>query len=433
MDYHAALDWLDGHLDHESAPSGVVAGRVAGLSLQPMRELMALLGDPQEQIPSIHITGTNGKGAVATMVTALLSTAGLSVGTYSSPHIATVNERIARNGQPISDEDLAEVLTGIAAVEDLLPARLSWFELVTAAAFRWFAEAPVEVAVVEVGLLGRHDATNVIDAQVVVATSVQGDHTDFSPGWELAIASEKAGIISSDSTAVLGEMSDEIAAVFAAEGPRRLLRAGDDFEILEDRVAIGGHLVTVRTPLATYEDVFLPVHGSHQVANAALALSATEAFFERALDSEVVESAFAGLSLPGRFEVVAHKPLTVIDGAHNSDAIGAAARTLDEEFTPVGRRIVVFGALEGRELARAVEALRGLRPDLVIATSLAPPRGIPGAAIRDLLDERGIAAEVVEDPLAAVERAVRLAAEEDLIMIIGSFRLIEPARRVLGL
>ena len=433
MDYGQAIEWLDSHLDHETAPSGVVAGKVEGLSLEPMRHLMVLLGDPQDQVPSIHITGTNGKGAVAAMVTALLSANGLSVGTYSSPHIASINERICRNGQPISDEDFAEVLTGIAAVEELLPDQLSWFELVTAAAFRWFAEVPVEVAVVEVGLLGRHDATNVIDAQVAVITAVQGDHTDFAPGWEYAVATEKAGIISPNSTAVLGVMDDELAAVFEAEGPVRALRGDIDFEIFDDRVALGGHLVGIRGPFGTYEDVFLPVHGAHQVANAALALAVVEAFFERALDPEIVREAFAGLEIRGRFEVVGHKPLSIIDGAHNNDAILAAAKTLDQEFTPAGRRVLVFGALEGRDLEHTVEALVQLRPDLVIATSLAPPRGIPSESIQTVLDRYGIACESVDDPFQAVQHAIRISDEEDLIMVIGSFRLIEPARRAFGL
>ena len=155
-----------------------------------MSALMALLGDPQHEVPVIHITGTNGKGTVAAMITQLLRAHGLSVGTYTSPHLEVLNERLARDGEAISDVDLAEVLSGIALVEPLLENRPSWFEVVTAAAFRWFAEAPVDVAVVEVGLLGRFDATNVAEARVAVVTSIGGDHTDFAPGWELAVASE---------------------------------------------------------------------------------------------------------------------------------------------------------------------------------------------------------------------------------------------------
>ena len=207
-----------------------------------MRELMALSGDPQLAVPVIHITGTNGKGAVAEMVSALVRAHGLVVGTYTSPHQERLNERICRDGEPIPDAELAEVLSSLAVIEPLLAERPSWFEVMTAAALRWFAEAPVDVAVVEVGLLGRYDATNVVDAQVAVVTSIGGDHTDFAPGWERAVAGEKAGIITPASTAVLGRVADDLVELFAAEGPARLVRHGVDFDVDEDRLALGGHL-----------------------------------------------------------------------------------------------------------------------------------------------------------------------------------------------
>lgn len=431
MDYPQALAWLDSHIDHESSASGVIAGHVEGLSLGPMRQLLGLMGDPQQQIPAIHITGTNGKGSTAAMVTSLLMANGLSVGTYSSPHISAVNERITRNGIPIPDDDLAEVITGVAAVSELVDGGLSWFELVTAAAFRWFAEVPVEVMVIEVGLLGRHDATNVVDAEVAVITAIQGDHTDFAPGWEVAIATEKAGIISGRSTAVLGDIDPGLVPIFETEGPRRLLRYGSDFHIAGDRVAIGGHLVDIAGTEDTYEDVFVPARGAHQVVNASIAVAVVEAFFERALDPDVVREGFASVQLPGRFEVLGYKPLVVIDGAHNADAIAGAARTLDDEFVVVGRRIVVVGLLDGRDPRRAVDAITGLRPDLVVVTSLESDRSIGADVVASLVDDVGLACEVVADPLVAVQHAMALADEEDLVMIIGSFRLIAPARSVI--
>lgn len=432
MDHSEAIAWLDSHIDHESSASGVVAGRVAGLTLDPMKQLLGLLGDPQEQMPVIHLTGTNGKGSTASMIASLLMASGLSVGTYSSPHISSINERMARNGVPISDDELAEVVTGMAAVAQMVDGPLSWFELVTAAAFRWFAEVPVDVMVVEVGLLGRHDATNVVDADVAVVTTIQGDHTDFAPGWEVAVATEKAGIISPRSTLVLGEVPDRLVPVFDAEGPRRSLRYGTDFHIAADRVAIGGHLVDIIGSEGSYEDVFMPVRGAHQVVNAALAVAAVEAFFERALDGDVVREAFASVEIRGRFEVVSHKPLVVIDGAHNADAIRGVARTLDDEFVVIGRRIVVVGLLDGRDPHRAVEALTGLRPDLVVVTSLDSPRAVPTEVLASLVDATGLAYEVIDDPTRAVAHASALAEEEDLIVVIGSFRLIAPARAALG-
>lgn len=432
MNIIEALAWLDARLDHETSSPGIAAGRVDGLSLESMRELMALLGDPQDAVPVIHITGTNGKGTVAAMVTSLLVAHGLSVGTYTSPHLERLNERIARDGRPIGDEDLAEVLSGIAAVEPLLTVRPSWFEVMTAAAFRWFAEAPVDVAVVEVGLLGRFDATNVADARVAVVTSVGGDHTDFAPGWEVAVASEKAGIIGPDSTAVLGRVAPELVPVFDAEGPAERVLLGVDVAVEQDQLALGGHMVDVRGRHGTYTEVFVPLHGAHQIDNAAVALAAVEAFFDRELPEDLVREGLAAVELPGRFEVVGHHPLVVLDGAHNPDALAAVAATLDDEFAPVGSRLVVLGQLAGRDPDAAVAALGGMRPDLVVCTSLDGTRGVAAEVLATACDRAGIAREVVADPQAAVTRAIAIAAEEDTVVVTGSFRLLAPARRALA-
>jgi dihydrofolate synthase/folylpolyglutamate synthase len=425
-----ALRWHDSRLDHETATTSIAAGRIAGLSLASMRELMSLLGDPQHDVPVIHITGTNGKGTVAAMVTALLQASGLTVGTYTSPHLRRVNERISRNGSEISDLDLAEVLTGIAAVEPLLEVQPSWFEVITAAAFRYFAEAPVDVAVIEVGLLGRLDATNVADAAVAVVTSIQGDHTDFAPGWELAVAGEKAGIIKAQSIAVIGEVDPELTEVFVAEGPESLVRLGVDFAAVSDQIAIGGHLVDLQGVFGRYEQLFLPLHGAHQVANASIAVAAVESFFGTALDAEVVAEGFASLKLPGRFEVLRYGPLVVVDGAHNADALRASASTLEEEFAPAGTRIIVLGLLAGRDPDRSVAAVSELRPDLILCCSLDGSRGVSAAVLAAACAKRGIAHETVSDPASAVARALALAAEEDVVLITGSFRMFEPAQTV---
>jgi dihydrofolate synthase / folylpolyglutamate synthase len=432
MDIVEALNWHDSRLDHETSTRGIAAGRVEGLSLQSMRDLMALLGDPQRDVPVIHITGTNGKGTVAAVVTSLLQAHGLTVGTYTSPHLERVNERLRRDGREIADAELAEVLSGIAAIEPLLETQPTWFEVITAAAFRWFAEAPVDVAVVEVGLLGRTDATNVADAAVAVVTSIQGDHTDFGPGWELAIAGEKAGIIAPESIAVLGAVSEELVGVFEAEGPTQLVRLGVDFGVADDRVAIGGHVADLQGLHATYPDQFVPVHGAHQVVNVAIAVAAVEAFFGRALDPEVLGEGLATVQLPGRFEVVQHGPLVVLDGAHNADAVVATARTLEDEFTPAGTRIVVLGALSGRDVDRLVAAVAHVRPDLVICTSLDGARGTDARVLAEACDRRGLTREVVAEPVAAVSRALAIAAEEDVVLVTGSFRLIAPARAAIA-
>ncbi len=264
-----------------------------------MRELCAVLGDPQHQQPTVHVTGTNGKGSVARLVTALLGAHDLTVGTYTSPHLERINERISRNGQPISDAGLADVLTDLARIEGLLEHRPSYFELLTAAAFRWFSDEAVAAAVVEVGLLGRWDATNVVDGQVAVLTNIGHDHTDGRGDWRRRVAEEKAGIVKPGSTFVLGETDPALDDIFAATPATELWRRDTEFSCTENRLAVGGRLLDLRTPGGSYDDVFLALHGAHQGENAAIALAATEAFFGRPLEADLVAEAFGSVTQPG--------------------------------------------------------------------------------------------------------------------------------------
>lgn len=418
------FEWLDGHMDHESGTVGIAAGAVEGLSLEPMQRLMHVLGDPHDAMPVIHVTGTNGKGSTTAILRSLLMANGLSVGTYTSPHLDDLTERISRDGVPIPREELAEVLSGIEAVESMLDEEPTWFEILTAAALRWFAEAPVDVAVVEVGLLGRYDATNVVTADVAVITNVGGDHTDFAAGWQAKVAAEKAGIITPGRPAVVGPVSSEVLAVIEAEGAEPILVAERDFEVLDSRLAVGGRMVDIAGPQGEHHEILLALHGAHQVDNAAVALTAAEAFFGRALDDEVVTQAFTEVELPGRLEVVAHQPLVVLDTAHNAEALAAMAATVDDDFAVVGSRVVVLGMLAGRDPAAAAEAISMARPDLVICTTVElGPRSLPAADLAQACESAGLTADVVADPGSAVARALAGAAEEDLVLICGSFRL----------
>ncbi len=428
-----SLSWLDSHLDHESSSIGIAAGAVDGLELSTMQELIGLLGDPHLDVPTIHVTGTNGKGSVTALISGLLQAHGLSVGTYTSPHLERINERLRWDGEPIDDQTLSEVLDGLRAIEPLMSVRPSWFELVTAAALRWFAEAPVDIAVVEVGLLGRYDATNVVDSKVAVVTGIGGDHTDFAPGWELAIAGEKAGIIGPDSAAVLGRMAPELRAVFAAEGPASLAAEDVDFEVLATEAAVGGRLIDIGGIHARYDEIFLPLHGRVQAHNAAVAVAAVESFFGRALEADLVRDGLAMVRLEGRVEVVSHQPLIILDGAHNPDALRALGRTLDDEFSTVGSRTVVFGLLAGRDPDAAADALRSLRPDLVLCTTAdAGDRGLPAEVLEAACERVGLSAEAVVAPAEAVARAVGHAHEEDMVVVTGSFRLLAPARAAIA-
>src|SRR5687768_12158713 len=208
-----------------------------------MRRLVEVLGDPQQTYPVIHLTGTNGKGSTARMITGLLAESGLSVGTYTSPHLQRINERIARNAEPIDDDDLATLLAHLEGLEPVVGASNSYFELLTAAAFRWFAEIAVDVAVVEVGLLGRYDATNVCDAAVAVVTNVGYDHTDGQGDWRARIAEEKSGIVKPNSTLVLGETAPALLPIFQRAGAREIWERDRDFGCESNELAVGGRLL----------------------------------------------------------------------------------------------------------------------------------------------------------------------------------------------
>jgi dihydrofolate synthase/folylpolyglutamate synthase len=440
MNFDDAQAYLDDHIDLEKTKA--IAGHAHGLSLDRMRRVVDVLGDPQRDYPVIHLTGTNGKGSTARMISALLAAHQLAVGTYTSPHLEHVTERIARNGEPIEPEELAGVIDELAALEPLMTSdeRPSYFELLTAAAFSWFSQVAVDAAVVEVGLLGRWDATNVADGQVVVATNVGKDHTDATGDWRRRIATEKAGIVKSGSTLVLGETDPELVPIFEAEGPDEVWLRERDFGCLTDRIAIGGHVVDLRTPNGVLEDVFLPLHGAHQTTNAACAVAAVEAFFGRALHPEVVADAFAALRLPGRFEVLHRAPLLVLDGAHNPDGARAASATLADEFVVTGTRTWVLGLLAGRDLDEMLDAFDVRDDDRVVACTPDSPRAVPAADLAAVAAARGIAAEVVPGVADAVESAWASTAantgDRGLTIVTGSLYTVGAARtacRRLGL
>src|SRR5437763_8348060 len=284
MDLAGALAYLDDHVNLETD----VSARAASKRLDRVARLVELMGDPQRTYPIVHLTGTNGKGSTARMLTSLFVARGLSVGTYTSPRLERFNERIAWNGDPISDAAFVEIIDAVASIERVMDEAPTVFEILTAAAFRWFADIAVDVGVVEVGLGGRWDATNVADGQIAVVTNVSLDHAETIGPTLADIATEKAGIIKPGSTLVLGETDPDLAAIFRAAGSAETWERGRDFACEANDLAHGGRLLDLRTPGAFYEDVYLPVHGAHQGDNAAVALAAAEAFFGAPLASDVV-------------------------------------------------------------------------------------------------------------------------------------------------
>jgi dihydrofolate synthase/folylpolyglutamate synthase len=422
----AALAWLDDHVDYEA----IAAGRHPVPSLGRMEELCALMGDPQRTAPVVHVTGTNGKGSTVRMVTALLAASGLDVGTFTSPDLERINERISRNGEPISDDELAEALVGIAALEASSGIRPTRFEAVTLAAFRWFADLPVDAVVLEVGMAGRHDATNVADGVVAVVTNVGLDHTAVLGPTRRHIAAEKAGIVKPISTLVLGETDPELVPFFTAEGPARTWVRGEEFGCTANRLAVGGRSLDLHTPGATYDEVFLPLHGAHQGDNAACAVAAAEAFFERPLDEDLLRGALEDVVVPGRFEVVRRNPLVVLDGAHNADGARAAAAALDDLAVP-GDRILVVGMNRERDAIEMLEALEARRARQVVATAAPWVRSMPADEVAAAVSSLGVEVAVEPEIERALATALDAAAPGDIVLVAGSLHVVGAARTAL--
>ena len=421
MDYESALAYLDDHASYDKT------GRVDSPSIEPISRLCSAMGDPHLAQPVIHVTGTNGKGSTVQMISRLLMAQGLTVGTYTSPHLERVNERIKRNGEPISDDEFGEVIAGIADMEAITGVRPTYFEAVTAAAFRWFADVAVDVAVVEVGMLGRWDATNIVDAQVAVVTNIALDHTEFAGPTTVDIAREKAGIIKPGSAAIIGETEPELVQIFRDEGGATTMVRGDDFETIDNSLAIGGRALDLRTPTTIYSDVFLPLHGAHQGDNAAVALTAVETFFAAPLAEDVVNEGFANVEMPGRFEVMGVQPLTIIDGAHNPPGADVCASVFFDDFQPEGRRILIVGTL--RDPAEMLAALRADEFDVVHACTAPSPRGVPGADIAKAARALGCDEVYVHDDVeSACKAAMKYADSDDAILACGSIYVAGAAR-----
>jgi len=427
MDIAAAVAWLASHVNREVDPSAAAAAR----RLEGISAVLSYLDDPQASYPVVHLTGTNGKGSTARMVAALLAAHGLSVGTYTSPHLERLNERLAWSGRPIPDDDLAEQLSAIAQLEPVLPEPLTHFEVLTAAAFRWFADVAVDVAVVEVGLGGRWDSTNVADAAVAVVTNVALDHAETIGPTLADIAAEKAGIVKPDSFLVLGESDEELAATFAQRPSAGMWQRGPDFGVTANRLAVGGRSVDLYSAGgAAYDDLFLPLHGAFQGDNASAAVAAAQAFFGHPLDGTLVRAALGAVEVPGRMEVVGREPLVVIDGAHNPAGAEAASASLAEAFGH-GPRILVVGMLVDRDPVEMLTALRAAEARAVIATTASSPRALPAEDIVAAAATMGIIARAAGSVAEAVAAAVSEAGAGGTVFIAGSLYVAGPARAAL--
>jgi dihydrofolate synthase/folylpolyglutamate synthase len=414
-----------------------------------IEELLDLLGSPQRAYPSIHLTGTNGKTSTARMIDSLLRAFGLHTGRYTSPHLETVRERISLDGEPVSEERFVATYREVAPVAALVDQRasepLTYFDMTTALAFAAFADAPVDVAVVEVGLGGAEDSTNVVNAGVCVITPIALDHTEWLGDTLHDIALAKAGIIHKGSTVICAAQDEEAARPIierCVEVGAGMAVENVQFGVVSRAVAVGGQVLTLEGLGGEYDEIFIPLHGAHQAQNAALALAAVETFLgagaERQLLVEVVREGFAATSSPGRLERVRTAPTILLDGAHNPHGMAATVTALQEEFA-FSRLVAVVAVLADKDAPGLLEKLEPV-VDAVVVTRNTSPRAMSlddlAALAVDILGEDRV--EVAGDMPDAIETAVRLA-EADVqgelsgvgVLITGSVVTVADARRLL--
>ena len=410
-------------------------------TLERIQALVDALGSPQLSYPTIHIGGTNGKTTTSRMVDSLLFSMGLRTGRFTSPHLETYRERIAINGEPIDPKDLIFTYNDIAAYFDFIDSKfdnpVSFFEAVTALAFAAFAEHPIDIGIIEVGMGGEWDATNVVKADVSIITPIGLDHMEYLGNTLTEIASTKAGIIKEGGFAVLSQQEPEVAVELlrkAAEVGADVAREGVEYSVIARAVAIGGQLLTIQGLKGVYDEIFIPLHGKHQASNAAAALVAVEVFFgENELDIDAVREGFAQVKSPGRCEVIHRDPTIILDAAHNPHGSIALHQTLDSEFT-FDEIIGVVGVMGDKD-ARGILVNFEKFMDSIIVTKNSSHRAMDVSDLEKLSIEIFGADRVHSAPNleAAVEKAlkdsIRPLSDESLgIVVTGSVVTVGEAR-----
>jgi dihydrofolate synthase/folylpolyglutamate synthase len=417
-------------------------------TLDRMRALVDVLGHPERTYPVIHVTGTNGKTSTARMIESLLRTLGLRTGRFTSPHLESYTERISIDGQPVSPERFAELYDEVIPFVELVdrdqPIRMSFFEVITAMAYAAFADAPVDVAVVEVGLGGLWDATNVADGLVSVVTPIALDHERYL-GYDLeSIAGEKAGIIKPGAIAVLANQplaAAEQLMRHAVEFEATVAREDVDFGLVSREIAVGGQQIELQGLAGRYPEVFVPLHGEHQAHNAATALAAVEAFLgvgpgRPGLDLGSVQEAFSRVTSPGRLEVVRRSPTVVVDAAHNPAGAQVVAAAMDEAFR-FQRLVGVVAVMSDKDVRGILEALEVVLDEIVV-TQNDSHRAMPAAELAAVaVDVFGVdRVHSQRDLPAALEQAITLAESgEDItrsgVLVSGSVITAGNARTLL--
>ena len=410
-------------------------------TLERISALVDMLGSPQLTYPTIHIGGTNGKTTTSRMVDSLLFEMGLRTGRFTSPHLESYLERICINGQPIDAKEMIFSFNDISPYLDLMDTKfdnpISFFEAITALAFAAFAEHPIDVGVIEVGMGGQWDATNVVDADVSVIMPIGLDHMEYLGNTIADIAKTKAGIIKEQGFVVLAQQEPEAAVELlrrAAEVGADVAREGLEYSIDSRAIAVGGQLISITGLRGHYDEIFLPLHGKHQASNAAAALIAVEAFFgEQDLDIDAVRAGFANVSSPGRCEIIHRDPTIILDAAHNPHGAKAIAETIQSEFTfdDVTGIIALMADKDALGILQALEPIM----NQVIVTTNSSERSMSVKDLEVLATQVFGADRVFTQPtlVEAIEKAikdsVRPLSEESLaILITGSVVTVGEAR-----
>ncbi len=431
MDYQQALDYIYSYIDYETMSGPRDA---ANYDLRRVEELLARLDNPHLKARTVHIAGTNGKGSTAAMIASALTASGYTTGLYTSPHLNDLRERIRVDGKSISEEEL------VTQVERLKPevevvdqkatyGRLTTFELLTALAFAHFKLKGADFQVLEVGLGGRLDATNVVNPEVCVITSISFDHTEILGDSLAELATEKAGIIKPGSTVVTSPQLDEVARVIdetCLNCGAQLIRAGSDVTWRGLSFDLNKQLFQVKGRLGSYQ-LSIPLLGQHQLANAATAVATLEVLAGKgfSISRNNIIDGLARVSWPGRLQVLSHHPIVVVDGAHNPDSARRLKQSLNEYFD-FDRAILVIGASLDKDIAGIVSELTPLF-DKVIVTRSRHPRAMAPAPIAAEFARCGVEAQVVEDVPSAVSLALTQARAQDLICVAGSLFVVGEA------
>jgi dihydrofolate synthase/folylpolyglutamate synthase len=428
MNYEQAISYVEKHIGLGGEPG-----------LDRMRDLLDLMGRPHEGYPVIHIAGTNGKTSTSRLATLILVAHGLTTGTYTSPHLQAIEERLSVNGRVSTSEEFALAISDVASFADMrenagdIPN--TYFELTTAAAFAFFADQAVNAAVIEVGLGGRLDATNVVDAEVCVVTSIGEDHTEFL-GEDLAsIAAEKLAIAGPSSILVTGPLPEE--ALDEANKRARELgiqhrRYDRDYGIETYERGVGGWLASIKGAEATYEDIFLPLHGRYQLTNLVVAIAACEALVGQMLDTDALRDATAVATAPGRMEALASSPFVMVDGAHNADGVRTLVESLQEEY-PTTKWHVLLGVMGEKNVDLMIELLGPVAKGIVTA-AIDSERAMPPLRLAEKVTDilPGVPVLVSETVGYGLDMARAEAGAEGAVLVTGSLYMVGEVRNLLS-